>query len=457
VEFLGRVDHMVKVRGYRVELGEVETALRAHPLVRECAVVARANESGHVDLVAYAVLDGTSEDAGALRTWLAKRLPQYMVPRWFVLLDALPLTSRAKVDRALLPAPRLQRTAVAEFVPPLPGVEERLAQIWRRVLGVDRVGRHDDFSDLGGHSLLAVRLILMIRAEFGTAVPLPRLYTTPTVAGLAAYLDGPGRHPRPSGGHVVRLGGTPGLRPLVLAHPVGGTLFCYLDLVGRLGSAFEILGMQGDVLDGGTADLGELAERYASELAPLLGESRPVIAGWSAGGVIAHELAARLERHGVKVHRLVLIDADPRREAADSAEAAALDELRADVARRGPDAVRTALAETGFGDLLATLGVDREVLEGLDGATVAGLMTFWQNMLAGLAAHRPSHFGGSAELLLSRADGEASRRAAAAAWRALTGALKITHVDGDHFELLRDPWVTAVAQALRDSAEQTGN
>ncbi|MFJ2034174.1 amino acid adenylation domain-containing protein, partial [Streptosporangium sp. NPDC087985] len=459
VEFLGRVDHMVKVRGYRVELGEVEAALRAHPLVRECAVVARASESAHVDLVAYVVPDGVPDDAGVLRAWLAERLPQYMVPRWFVLLDALPLTPRAKVDRAALPAPRSERPSLAEFVPPLPGVEEWLARIWRHVLGVDRIGRHDDFSDLGGHSLLAVRLVLKIRAEFGTAVPLTQLHTTPTLAGLAAYLDGHGGRPRPAGGErVVKLGGTPGLRPLVLVHPVGGTLFCYRDLVGRVGSAFEVLGVQGDLLESdSTADLGELAERYAWELAPLLADRRPVVAGWSAGGVIAHELAVRLERHGVRVHRLVLIDADPRREAGDSAEAAALDALRADVARRGPDAVETALAETGFRDLLATLGLDQATLARLDGPTIAGLMAFWQNMLAGLAVHRPSHFGGAAELLLARADGEASRRAAAAAWRMLTGALKVTHVDGDHFELLRDPSVAAVAKVLRGSAEQTGN
>ncbi|WP_344951652.1 amino acid adenylation domain-containing protein, partial [Sphaerisporangium flaviroseum] len=475
VEFLGRVDHMVKVRGYRVELGEIEAALRAHPLVRECAVVARESGSAHVDLVAYAVpdrtpgptsdrtadggSDGGEVSAGALRAWLATRLPRYMVPRWFVLLDALPLTPRAKVDRAALPAPQPRRPALAEFVPPLPGLEERLAQIWRQVLGVDRVGRHDDFADLGGHSLLAVRLVLKIRAALGTAVPLTRLSTTPTVAGLAAYLDGHDGRSRPAGGdRVVTLGGTPGLQPLVLVHPVGGTLFCYLDLTGRVGSAFEVLGVQGDLLEsGGTADLGEMAERYARELAPLLGDRRPVVAGWSAGGVIAHELAVRLERHSVKVHRLVLIDAHPHREAADPAEVAALDALRADVARRSPDAVEAAMAEPGFRDLLATLGVDQATLAGLDGATISGLMAYWQHMLMGLAVHRPSHFGGSADLLLARADDEASRRATVAGWRTLTGALEVTHIDGDHFELLREPSVTAVADVLRGSAERTGD
>jgi thioesterase domain-containing protein len=290
-------------------------------------------------------------------------------------------------------------------------------------------------------------------------VPLTRLSTTSTVADLATYLDGNDGRSRPTGGErVVKLGGTPGLRPLVLVHPVGGTLFCYTGLVGQAGSAFEVLGVQGDLLEsGGTADLGQMAERYATELAPLLGDRRPVVAGWSAGGVIAHELAVRLERHSVKVHRLVLIDADPRRDAGDLAEAAALDALRADVARRGWDAVDAALAVTRFGDLLATLGIDQATLAGLDGVIIADLMGFWQRMLAGLAVHRPSHFGGSAELLLARGDDDASRRAAVAGWRTLTGALKVTHIDGDHFELLRDPWVTAVAEALRDSAEQTGD
>ncbi|MEV4105463.1 AMP-binding protein, partial [Nonomuraea sp. NPDC049649] len=467
LEYLGRADAQVKIRGHRIELGEVEAALGSHPAVLEAVVTLH-----DTDLVAYAVPAEQAVTADALRAWLAGRLPDYMAPRWFVLLDALPVTAQGKVDRAALPAPSGERPELTqEYVAPLPGPEESLAGVWRRVLGVDRVGRHDNFFDLGGDSIRSIQILGQAR-ELGLGFDLQELFRHPTLAALTRIAGGMpepdlerlsgglvhGGRERPGAGETaVRLGGTPGLRPLVLVHPVGGTLFCYLELAGRVGSAFEVLGVQGDVLGsgGGTADLGELAERYARDLTPLLDGRRPVIAGWSAGGVIAHELAVRLERQGVEAHRLVLIDAHQRRDAADTAEAAALDALRADVLRRGSEAVKDALADTGFHDLLATLGIDEATLAGLDGGAVAALMAFWRDMLAGLAGHRPSRFGGAAELLLAR-DGT-SPEATAAEWRALTGSLTVTHVDGGHFELLREPSVAAIAETLRGSAERMGD
>ncbi|WP_344951779.1 condensation domain-containing protein, partial [Sphaerisporangium flaviroseum] len=180
----GRVDHMVKVRGYRVELGEVEAALRAHPLVRECVVVARTRESAHADLAAYLVPDGQDVSAGAVRAWLAERLPKYMVPRWFMILDSLPLTPRAKVDRAALPAPEAGRQAIAEFEAPRGRTEEALAEIWGRVLGVERVGRHDDFIDLGGDSIRSIQVLGQAR-DVGLGFTLQDLHRHPTLAQLA--------------------------------------------------------------------------------------------------------------------------------------------------------------------------------------------------------------------------------------------------------------------------------
>ncbi|HWO68990.1 MAG TPA: amino acid adenylation domain-containing protein, partial [Umezawaea sp.] len=189
VEFLGRVDHMVKVRGYRVELGEVEAALRDHPSLRDCVVVTRPNSSAGVDLVAYLVADGGVPSTGEVRAWLGERLPGYMVPRLFVFLDVLPLTSNAKVDRRALPDPDEARPDVArEFVPPVGVVEELLAGIWSQVLGVDRVGRHDDFFDLGGDSIRSIQVLGEVR-EAGLAASLATMLANPTPAGLAAALE----------------------------------------------------------------------------------------------------------------------------------------------------------------------------------------------------------------------------------------------------------------------------
>ena len=189
IEFFGRTDHMVKVRGYRVELGEVESALRDHPDVRECVVVTRANNTAGVDLVAYLVAGDTVPTAAELRAWLGKRLPVYMVPRLFMVLDALPLTPRAKVDRRALPEPEDVRSeSTQEYVAPVGPVEELLAGIWSGVLGVDRVGRHDNFFDLGGDSIRNIQIVGQARAK-GLVVGLPDLHQHPTVRALAEAVE----------------------------------------------------------------------------------------------------------------------------------------------------------------------------------------------------------------------------------------------------------------------------
>ena len=186
LEFLGRTDEQVKVRGFRVEPGEVEAALAAHPAVREAAVVAREEGPGDVRLVAYVVAaDGEAAEPRALREHLRARLPEYMVPGDVVVLDALPLTAHGKLDRAALPAPQRQ---VGDDAPRTP-TEEAVAAIWAEVLRLPRVGIHDSFFELGGHSLLATRVAARIRQSLGVEVSLPDLFEHPTVAALAERVD----------------------------------------------------------------------------------------------------------------------------------------------------------------------------------------------------------------------------------------------------------------------------
>jgi amino acid adenylation domain-containing protein len=184
IEFLGRMDQQVKVRGYRIEPGEVEAVLGEHPAVRAVAVVARADRSGDRRLVAYVVGRAGEEGlAAALRAFMAERLPAYLVPAGFVVLDALPLSANGKLDRSALPAPDWQGNAAYE-VPRTP-VEEVLAEIWQRVLRCERVGIRDDFFALGGHSLLATQVMARVRATFKIEIPLSRLFDQPTIETLA--------------------------------------------------------------------------------------------------------------------------------------------------------------------------------------------------------------------------------------------------------------------------------
>ncbi|HEX2204790.1 MAG TPA: amino acid adenylation domain-containing protein [Longimicrobium sp.] len=185
VEFLGRADTQVKVRGFRVEPGEVEAALRAHPRVRDAVVTVREDAPGDRRLVAHAATDA---GAAALRAFLAERLPDYMVPSAVVAMDALPLTANGKVDRRALPAPEWAGEPDG-YVPPRTATEEALAGLWSEVLHVARVGAHDDFFALGGHSLLATRVLSRVRRVFEVELGVRVLFEAPTLARLAPKVD----------------------------------------------------------------------------------------------------------------------------------------------------------------------------------------------------------------------------------------------------------------------------
>jgi acyl carrier protein len=177
----------VKIRGFRVELGEIQAALARHPAVRECVVTAR-EEDGDRQLVAYVVPGrGGNLHAGELRAGLKKRLPEYMVPSVFVVLEALPLTPNGKVDRSALPAPEPE--ARNEGASPRTPVECALAGIWCELLGLDKVFVGDDFFGLGGHSLLATRVASRLREAFGVEVPLRALFESPTLESLADQIE----------------------------------------------------------------------------------------------------------------------------------------------------------------------------------------------------------------------------------------------------------------------------
>jgi hypothetical protein len=190
LDFLGRTDHQVKIRGYRIELGEIETLLNKHASVREGVVVAREVAPGDQRLVAYLVAAGAADEE-TLRSHLREKLPEYMVPSHFVVLDRLPLTPNGKVDRKALPAPdKVVKAKRAEFVPPASDLEATIAEMWKETLGIDAVGVRDNFFDLGGHSLLVVRLHRLLKEAVPQQIPLTALYRFPTIASLAEHLSG---------------------------------------------------------------------------------------------------------------------------------------------------------------------------------------------------------------------------------------------------------------------------
>jgi len=199
IEFLGRSDDQVKIRGFRIELGEIEAVLEKHPAVRKAVAWVREGASRDASaipntdrrLVAYVVPKETpGPRVSELRSYLQDRLPEYMWPSAYVLLDALPLTPSGKIDHRSLPAPDPTRPELDKvFVAPRTPVEIKLAEIWAQVLGLERVGIDDDFFELGGHSLLATQVISRVRDAFHIEIPLRSLFERPTVAALAERIE----------------------------------------------------------------------------------------------------------------------------------------------------------------------------------------------------------------------------------------------------------------------------
>ncbi|HZI20322.1 MAG TPA: amino acid adenylation domain-containing protein, partial [Pyrinomonadaceae bacterium] len=225
LEYLGRVDHQVKVRGFRIEPGEIEAALARHPEVQEAVVVCRRDD-GEQRLVAYVVArPGTTPAAPELRRHLKDPLPDYMIPSAFVVMDRLPLTPNGKVDRSALPAPE-QSAAEGErpYLAPRTPVEEELARVWSGLLGARRVGVHDDFFELGGHSLLATRVVSRVRELFRVELALRSLFETPTIARLAERIEAALRASEAQAAPPGRAGAPPPEAPPVLPVARGAAL-----------------------------------------------------------------------------------------------------------------------------------------------------------------------------------------------------------------------------------------
>jgi amino acid adenylation domain-containing protein len=320
LEFLGRSDQQVKVRGFRIELGEIETVLAQHEKIRECAVIAWKADDGDSRLVAYLIGTHPSNTPSeeALRQYIRERLPDYMVPSYFLWLEALPLTPNGKIDRQRLK--EMQETEGHPFhsqpsdaspylAPPWDDIEFRLLKIWAEILHIQSVDVSSNFFELGGHSLMAVRLMSRIRQEFGQEIALEMLFRFPTIAQLATVIR---RRTTPTGEDsvLVPLQVHGAKTPLFCVHPAGGTAFCYANLARLLGpeQPFYSLRLPGWVDAENYPDVQKQATLYIEAIRTVQQQGPYHLAGWSFGGIVAFEMAQQLQQQGQNVSLLAIID-----------------------------------------------------------------------------------------------------------------------------------------------------
>ena len=445
LEFLGRADHQVKIQGHRIELGEVEHALQAHPGVQAAAVLAQGQRAGQRLVGFYVPVPGHAIDSAALQAHLHAKLPAYMVPLQLVQLPRLPLSANGKFDRAAL----LQQAgdplvaALPRQQAPRTPLEARLARIWKSVLGLTDVGVHDDFFDLGGQSFAAMQVMTRIAQQLGRQLPLGELLRGRTIAQLAHSLQqAAGWSP------LVRIHEAETherSEPLFLVHPAGGNVLCYRALAQRLHR--PVFGLQAAGLDGEREALDDLPA-MAALYVQALRERQPLgpyhLGGWSSGGLVAFEMARQLEEAGEAVARLVLIDTPAPAPLAAVAEATLLRWFVEDMASGAPGAGAVAPG-VHCESLAQAVALINECRRDTDPLTPAQVEPVWRVFRAMLKASQ-AYGGGRVRSALvvvkaseQRVDEFAShphRHAPDWGWSGFTGGGVLPlKVPGDHYSM----------------------
>lgn len=307
IEFLGRIDQQVKIRGNRVELGEIESILRRIPGFKENVVVSQKDR-----LIAYVIPDSTQPLPTDWRSYLTDYLPNYMIPSHLVTMEAFPQTPNGKLDRKALPIPEADKTSKA-FVAPSTGTEKALAEIWKDILGVERVGIHDDFFDLGGDSLISIRVFARIADEFEVNLPLSVLFTETTIQQLAARISKVSDN-EDAWSLLVPIQPDGNRPPFFCIHGITGDVLWFRRLGQLMAPNQPFYGIQASGLDGtGPAydSIEQMAAVYLEEIKKVQPVGPYYFGGASLGGTIAIEMAHQLLDIGEEVALLVMFDHAP--------------------------------------------------------------------------------------------------------------------------------------------------
>jgi amino acid adenylation domain-containing protein len=465
--YVGRADQQVKLRGFRIEPGEIEAALRSHLAVRDALVIARETTSGR-QLVGYVVADASAGEA-ELKAHLASRVPDYMVPSHILRLDALPITANGKLDRRALPAPEAVKATAQRHELPEGELEQALARLWAALLGVDRIGRHDNFFELGGHSLLAVQLAAGVQRETGIGMDLSALFMQPTLSGLAGLLQASREADRDPRLMPIRESGT--ARPLFIVHTLIGLLDFAVELAPYIDAEVPVYGLTPQGLQSGETPLRSfeaMARRYIAAMRSVQLHGPYRLASWSAGGQLACEIAQQLQENGESVEFLGLIDtflcndpmADDRQRwlrgdaGAPAAQERAFLLMALEEAEGLPREQVEALARfASVEEILEALraqGVDRPELRDINAAR--RLVATLSASVSAAQAHVVPALRGPVHVFAASAS---RRRLPDLGWGDLLGdRLELVELEGDHLSLMQAPRIARLGACLSAALTQ---
>ena len=451
IEFVGRRDHQLKIRGFRVEPAEVEAGLEAHPAVAQAVVVPRRAAGGELQLIGY-VVPAIREQClpAALRAHLQTLLPEAMIPAALVVLTELPLTQNGKVDRAQLPEPSFATNAAERAsVAPRDEEERAISQLIGDLLELPSVGVYDDFfAQLGGHSLSAVRLLLRIEQRFGVEIPLLSLFREPTVDALARQVRSalPASAERPA--RLVTLSTSPtATLPLILVHPLDGTVACYYDLAKELPErslwAIEASSPAQSV------SIPELAARYVELLRAEQPSGPYLLGGWSMGATLACEMSRQLNASGERVACVVNID---RSAHFQGDEATLLESALSGVVTDGGPALaaehlRSLSPDQVSEAVVAFLRARGHAVQPAEVAYIERTLATAREHLGALERYQPARC--PVHLILFRSAERGPTHDEALGWGPLAESIEVHASTGDHHAMIRAPHVVELARLLQ--------
>ncbi|MEW6732068.1 MAG: amino acid adenylation domain-containing protein [Acidobacteriota bacterium] len=496
IEFLGRIDYQVKVRGYRIEPSEIEIILTNHPSVRDCVVVAYEEKTGNIRLVAYLVTKNQPATSNELINFLKEKVPEFMVPSAFLWLDAIPLTPNGKIDRQVLPMSKLCLDDREDYVTARNQLEAVLVDIWCDVLAVERVSVQDDFFQIGGHSLLATQLISRVRDRFQIDLPLSKLFESPTVEKLAAVLVTSGidiewltpltdpniqeieanvkhypalfeaisiargeiavgaiANSTITHNALVELQPQGSRPPFFCVHPGSGSVGCYYHLARYLGNEQPFYGLQASGLDTKTMPLEsveEMAAYYLTALHLVQKHGPYFLGGWSSGGIIAFEMAQQLYRQGQSVALLALIDTVLPVGDETIDDAAILKELFVDRLDLSLEYLRRLSSDERIEYVSEQLKLNKLVPITFGLPWLRSYFAVYSSIYRATLKYQAQFYPGKLTLLRASEENAYFSSQLDLGWYKLSASVEIKMVAGNHGNMVNEPEVVSLAEQLKN-------